>query len=736
MKSILNKKNNKVLLISLLVIFIFCLTLFSFTRSQEIEKLVEPKEVEQGSLMTYYLEITYDGIDKKGLSSSITSEADIKSGYIEVSDPLPAGLLFNGFEETIDGTIGASYPNGGVCIGSVVDDSGNNYTYTTGYDEEGNEAQVKTTYHGLHYDEETRTVNFKVKDLKAGCRLTVGIKTRTPFLEGNNYRLDFRNKASAKEGNENAISNEVWTWIEKQRTPEYNVTYQIDGLEEDEELKTKLISFLESIKDSVTYPVGQDVRVLEAPKIEGYEFSGWEVTTENTTIINNEFKMPESDVELRGSYRKIEIKKYPVIYEIEGEKPENYKEPATKEYVKDKIITIDETLKIGDKIEGYKFLGWNIETEDIEMVKEYEGGEEILSKTAFIMPEKEVKLKGRFERIKYKIEFKFIGDVLPNNSESLLPPSKEIYPKAEIDLNEIGKVEDVIGYHFIGWNYDYKFEVPEEVEGGVIVIEGEWMIRESSFAPEITKIIENKKSYYKIGDEIYYKITVTNKETYPIFNVKVTENLKGVEFLESEDNKYHYYIPNIKNVVEIDQMLPNEKVEIKARYKVTENGNGIIKNEVEITGAEVGEDRPNTYLDVDANLKASTEAFTQSKIKICKNIDEKTNNNIFNFKIKGQNEGNDLDISMNIKNDGEKTCQTIHLDPGTYNISEVLTQEYSLQDIEISNNLENSDIRNGKQVNIKLGESYEITFNNKYRGKGFFRTFGSIINKIRAKEKD
>ena len=45
MKSILNKKNNKVLLISLLVIFIFCLTLFSFTRSQEIEKLVEPKEV-------------------------------------------------------------------------------------------------------------------------------------------------------------------------------------------------------------------------------------------------------------------------------------------------------------------------------------------------------------------------------------------------------------------------------------------------------------------------------------------------------------------------------------------------------------------------------------------------------------------------------------------------------------------------------------------------------------------
>ena len=36
------------------------------------------------------------------------------------------------------------------------------------------------TYHGLHYDANSRTVSFYVESLKAGCELTVGIITQTP----------------------------------------------------------------------------------------------------------------------------------------------------------------------------------------------------------------------------------------------------------------------------------------------------------------------------------------------------------------------------------------------------------------------------------------------------------------------------------------------------------------------------------------------------------------------------
>ena len=65
--------------------------------------------------------------------------------------------------------------------------------------------------------------------------------------------------------------------------------------------------------------------------------------------------MPTNDVELVGSFS--QISPYKVTYQIEGEGPENYVVPKEKSYYKSNNVTLD-TLKSGDIINGYKFLGW------------------------------------------------------------------------------------------------------------------------------------------------------------------------------------------------------------------------------------------------------------------------------------------------------------------------------------------------------------------------------------------
>ena len=121
--------------------------------------------------LTYYINIYYDGKDVSGIESSDTVTANINSGYIYVEDKIPEGLIFNGFVETSSGTIGAVKRSDGTsCPGYVVG----------GVD-------------GLKYDESTRKVTFTVKDLQAGCMLTVGVKTKTPTLDDGVDRTDFYN---------------------------------------------------------------------------------------------------------------------------------------------------------------------------------------------------------------------------------------------------------------------------------------------------------------------------------------------------------------------------------------------------------------------------------------------------------------------------------------------------------------------------------------------------------------
>ena len=41
---------------------------------------------------------------------------------------------------------------------------------------------------------------------------------------------------------------------------------------------------------------------------------------------------------------------------------------------------------------------------------------------------------------------------------------------------------------------------------------------------------------------------------------------------------------------------------------------------------------------------------------------------------------------------------------------------------------------NGGSVTIENNKEYSITFNNKLKNRGFFRTFGNVINEVRGTE--
>ena len=160
----------------LIVIVAVVAIIASFSFAEPLENHVK---VEENSELTYYIDVSYDGRDSTATTSSDSATAEVYSDYIYVEDKLPEGLTFVDFVQTEDGTIGATKRSDG--------------TFCAGYVEDG--------VAGLSYDPDTRTVSFRVKNLKAGCKLTVGIITRTPKLASGQTRMDFYNTAFARENN-------------------------------------------------------------------------------------------------------------------------------------------------------------------------------------------------------------------------------------------------------------------------------------------------------------------------------------------------------------------------------------------------------------------------------------------------------------------------------------------------------------------------------------------------------
>ena len=666
----INKKS--VIFISLIIGLIAIVSIIGFTLSANLDNDVE---VEADSDLTYYLKVSYDGVDRYGVEAGDDFVAEVRSGYIYVTDKIPAGLIFNGFEGTSDGSIGAvSFKDGSACTGKVVDDS-------TGGEE-------LNDYHGLHYDDETRTVSFKVTNLQAGCYLTVGIKTKTPKTVDDpdtdvpETRRDFYNFATAREDSITVNSDVVHVWMGSEAAQTHKVKYQYTGSE--------IPSNAPAVPQEMEYEEGALVGVAPNAEVEGYRFTGW--VSVQVSPVGGSFNMPNQDVLFTGSFEKIDS--YRVTYEIEGSKPDGYVVPSEKTYYPQSTVTVDKSLKKGDVFNGYRFLGWTIEGKDAE--------------DSFAMPNNDVKIVGKFEEVKYTVTYEFYDTVRPPNWEELLPDPQEYAPGASVTLSDVKSVPD--GYKFLGWLYDSEFTMPEED----VVVYGEWQIQTGVFRPTITKTIPDKKDVYVADDVVDFEIVIKNTADYTITEVVVKENTKGAYFVAGDG-----YTLSSSQIVTIPSMTTGQSVTLKAQYKVGATDSGTLVNEVEIIGA-LG---PTNYsMDPDGDYKArvSFDVNLQGSINVCKQLDGVANDKTFQFKVTGTN---NFETYLNITGG---SCKKIFVDKGTYSVTEILPQEYTLVSVS------GAATSNGGTFEVQSGKNSDITFTNKFVKKGFFHSYGSKDNKISA----
>lgn len=532
------KDKKKIVIFGLSISLFVALLIVLINRSFAVP-LDDGARVAPNSDLTYYIDVIYDGKDATAVSSSDTVTANVNSDYIYVEDKLPDGLTFKNFVTTSDGTIGAvKRSDGSSCPGYVVGDSA-----------------------GLVYDDTTRTVSFKVKNLQAGCKLTVGIVTTTPSLP-RGKRLDFYNTAFARENNFTFKSNTVHVFMGDEEATLYTVTYKYTGTVPDGA----------PVPEVGSYSEGTTVGVEANPTIAGYTFSGW--STSDVTVSNNSFTMPSKNVTFTGSFTA--KTKYNVSYSISGTLPEGFVAPTTKSYGAGDDVVLD-TLKVGDVINGYRFLGWSSSTVD-------------LSDGIFQMPSSNVTIVGRFEQIKYTVSYQFQGAVIPSNADSLLPASATYAPG---EIVTVASEPVASGYKFLGWYKSATFEMPEED----VVIYGEWMRFSGYFVPTITITIPNQKSIYQNGEVVNFQITVKNNASIAINDVMVQDYLEGVTF-----NAGSNYTVLSDKIAKISTISAGGSVTLTAKFTA---GSDVVKdyvNTVELTGAIANN---YYYLDTTKDYKVS-----------------------------------------------------------------------------------------------------------------------------------
>lgn len=551
-------KDKKKIVIFVLSISLFVALLIILINRSFAVPLDDGARVAPNSDLTYYIDVIYDGKDATAVSSSDTVTANVNSDYIYVEDKLPDGLTFKNFVTTSDGTIGAvKRSDGSSCPGYVVGDSA-----------------------GLVYDNTTRTVSFKVKNLQAGCKLTVGIVTTTPSLP-RGKRLDFYNTAFARENNFTFKSNTVHVFMGDEEAALYTVTYKYTGTVPDGA----------PVPEVGSYSAGATVGVEANPTIAGYTFSGWK--TSDTTVSNNSFTMPSKNITFTGSFAA--KTKHNVSYTISGTAPEGFVSPSTKSYGTGDDVVLD-TLKVGDVINGYKFLGWSSSTVD-------------LSDGIFQMPNSNVTIIGRFEQIKYTVSYQFQGAVIPSNADSLLPAATTYAPG---EIVTVASDPVASGYKFLGWYKSATFEMPEED----VVIYGEWMRFSGYFVPTITITIPSQKAIYQEGEIVNFQITVKNNASIPINDVMIQDYLEGATF-----NAGSNYTVLSDKIAKISTIVAGGSVTLTAKFTA---GSDVVKdyvNTVELTGAIANN---YYYLDTTKDYKVSAH-FKVANVDLKINLKNKNN---------------------------------------------------------------------------------------------------------------
>lgn len=645
----------------IIILLLIMVLAYIFIRPTVAEILDYGVEVKENTELIYYLDVTYDGVDENGVESTGSNLLDIYSEYIYVEDKLPEGLTFTGFKTAEDGSIGAVSKNDPniPCLGYVVN----------GKD-------------GLKYDDTTRTVSFTVKNLQAGCKLTVGIKTMTPTIDDpttneTELRRDFYNTATVTEKEQTEYSNTEYVWMGSETVKLYPVTYKF---KEGSPANVPILPPISSYSENAV------VGLEKAPILEGYKFDGWETT--DVIVADGKYTMPNKSVTFEGSFT--ELPKHQVSYKINGESPEGYILPTTKEYHENTTVNLD-ILKVGDIVNGYKFLGWTVPDGVV-----LEDGKK------FKMPGKNVEFVGNFEEVTYKVEYRFQGSVLPPNYQNLLPKTKEYTAGTTVKLENDLVASD---YRFLGWYAEKEFEMPKEN----VVIYGEWAENNNLFNLKITKNLSSNKEFFLKGEQVKYDIVIKNENNFPVTNVVIQEKNEKAFFVADSA-----YTLDSNHLVTIPKIDANKSVTVKAIYTVGDEDKGTISNTVEILGAEVEGKVLNP-----SNENKATETFNvKIAVKVCKKVENKETKEVFRIRIWNDN----FETFVLLKDD---QCKTIYLANGKYNIQEILPKEYKLT-------INGPTTSNGGNFIIESGNSYNFEFVSTYEKIGFFQTFGRLVGKIEA----
>ena len=671
------KKMKRTRILFALVVLFILVTIFA--RNSLSEYLENDVEVKPRSQLTYYLNVTYDGVDKNGVESNDTRVSKITSGTLFVEDKIPDGLEFIGFVTTDDGSIGAvKRSDGTICSGKVIDDT-HEESNTTGAWNAGN---TEYTYHGLHYDATTRTVTFKVKNIQAGCELNVGIITQTPTIDDPDTpevekRRDFYNFATARERTLTSKSNTVHVFMGKENVTMQNVTYQYTGT---------VPTNAPALPETSSYAPGAKVGTAADSKMEGYTFSGW--TTTDATVTDGSFIMPSTDVVLTGSFTS--NPNYKVTYSITGTVPDGYVLPTEKYYYPETVVDLD-TLDQGDIINHYRFKGWSSNNVVITEDRDFE------------MPSQDITITGEFEEEKYRVSYQFYDGILPPDSDDYLPESQEFRPGESVTLEDV--TDEPTGYRFLGWYKEDEFEMPEEN----VVIFGEWKAAAGYFTPTITIAVDSTTTYFRPGDQVPFNITITNTAGYPIHDVMIKEDLDAAVYANNGAN-----IEVLSDhIVKIDSIASGASVVVHSYYTVLSTDSGTITNPVELIGALAD----NNFELAEGTYTASTNFKIQSSLTICKLVNGSYNENTFQIHVTSTN----YDTWMNLEKD---ECKTLYLDPASYTIKEILPQEYNLVSVLGSINT------NGGQLTVEENKTYTITFTNTFVRKRFLHSFGRVVNQV------
>ena len=235
-------------------------------------------------------------------------------------------------------------------------------------------------------------------------------------------------------------------------------------------------------------------------------------------------------------------------------------------------------------------------------------------------------------------------------------------------------------------------------------------VQKGTFEPTITKEVVGEKTYYRSGDTITFKITIKNNATFAIKDITVRENTEGVNFKTGTN-----YTLLTDRIASITSIPAGGKIELYSTYKVKSTDSVSINNKVELLGAAAD----NNYEIADKEYIATATVPLQSRIKICKKIDGVSVDNTFQFEINNTN----YNTWINLNKD---ECKTLYVDPGTYEIREIIPQEYEIKTV---TGLTIDEFGIGT-LNVTAGSDYEVTFTNTFKKKGFLHSTGRIVNKV------